>query len=150
MKTHVLGFRVGSVRAAALTQQIDRVLPFEPLMPAPGAPGYVIGLLKSAGRVLAVIDAGKRAFPHEKILEEPRFLLAGAFGGIPAVLAVPEVEGIFDVESFHEPVPDGLPEEMASILGGAVKAGGVDRVLLDVSRMLERDRTDIEVLASGE
>lgn len=150
MSRKVVAFRAGEVKAAAWTEEVERILPMQDLLAAPAAPRHLVGLIRYRSRVLAVLDIRARLFPHEaREAQEPaeaRYLLVGNFGGIPAALAVTDVDGILPAESCEEPDTTGLPPSMRGILAGTVRAGGEDRVLLDLTRFLLGEEPGIQVL----
>ncbi|MCG3195012.1 MAG: hypothetical protein DIJKHBIC_04281 [Thermoanaerobaculia bacterium] len=149
MTGKVVAFRAGKIRAAAWTEEVERILPMEELLPAPAAPEHIIGLVRYRSRVLAVVDVAARLFSRGDA-DELRYLLAGSFGGVPAALAVSEIDGILAAETCDSPDPAGLPNAMKGLLSGAVRAGGEDRVLLDLTRLLEADEAQIVKLARPE
>lgn len=145
----VVAFRAGALSGAAPAEQVERVLPVPPLLPAPGAPAWVIGLLERGGQTRAVVDVARRLAGADEPSEPPRHLLWGSWEGIPAALAVTEVEGVLPVDSEAAALPEGLPAPVRSYLLGAVRTGGTARVLLDVSALLGRDAGEITAAAAS-
>jgi chemotaxis signal transduction protein len=138
-----VAFRAGDVKAAAWTEEVERILPMQDLLAAPAAPPHVLGLLRYQGRVLVVVDVTRRLFVEGGTSSKALYLLAGTFGGIPAALAVTDVEGILPAESFDAPEPSALPVSMRGLLAGAVRAGGEERVLIDLTRFLEGEEATV-------
>ncbi len=134
----VVAFRAAGVACAADPADVERILRAGDLLPAPGAPGWIAGLVSGPRGLLAVVDVGRRLFP-EREAPAPRDLLAGTFDGLPVALGADEVEGILAVESVEAPPPEGFAPSVSGCLKGVVVAGGQRRLLLDV-----------RVLASGE
>jgi chemotaxis signal transduction protein len=140
----VLAFRVAGVACAADPTDVEKILRPGRLLPAPGAPDWIAGLVAGPRGLLAVIDVGRRLFPTREG-KAPRDLLAGTFDGVPAALGADEVEGILPVSSFEGAPLEGLPACVAACLKGIVVAGGERRLLLDVRRLVRRWEVEAEV-----
>jgi chemotaxis signal transduction protein len=131
----VVAFRAGGVACAADPADVERILRPASLLPAPGAPSWIAGLVSGPRGLLAVVDVGRRLFPGRDT-PGPRDLLAGTFDGIPAALGAEVVEGILTVDGAEGLPPEGLAPAVADCLKGVVVAGGEKRVLLDVRRLV--------------
>lgn len=131
----VVAFRAGGVACAADPADVERILRPASLLPAPGAPSWIAGLVSGPRGLLAVVDVGRRLFPGRDT-PGPRDLLAGTFDGIPAALGAEVVEGILTVDGDEGLPPEGLAPVVADCLKGVVVAGGERRVLLDVRRLV--------------
>ena len=134
----VVAFRAGGVACAADPADVEWILAAGGLLPAPGAPPWIAGLVSGPRGLLAVVDVGRRLFPSREGAA-PRYLLAGAFDGVAVALGADEVEGILAVDGVESLPPEGLTPAVSSCLKGVVVAGGERRLLLDV-----------RLLASGE
>ena len=130
----VVAFRAGGVSCAADPADVERILRPAGLLPAPGAPPWIAGLVAGPRGLLAVVDVGRRLFPARPG-PPPRDLLAGLFDGVPVALGADEVEGILPVEGAEEPPPEGFAPSVPLCLKGVVRAGGERRLLLDVRRL---------------
>ncbi|MBK9964687.1 MAG: chemotaxis protein CheW [Holophagales bacterium] len=84
----VLAFRVAGVACAADPTDVEKILRPGRLLPAPGAPDWIAGLVAGPRGLLAVIDVGRRLFPTREG-KAPRDLLAGTFDGFRALGAGP-------------------------------------------------------------
>lgn len=142
--SRVLAFRAAGVACAADPADVEKILRPGLLLPAPGAPDWIAGLVAGPRGFLAVIDVGRRLFPTREG-KAPRDLLAGTFDGVPAALGADEVEGILPVASFEGTPAEGLPACVAACLKGIVVAGGERRLLLDVRRLVAGDGEVAEV-----
>jgi chemotaxis signal transduction protein len=131
----VVAFRAAGVACAADPADVERILRPASLLPAPGAPPWIAGLVSGPRGLLAVIDVGRRLFPAREGAP-PRDLLAGTFDGVAVALGADEVEGILPVEAFDAPVPEGLASAVSDCLKGVVVVGGERRLLLDVARLV--------------
>jgi len=136
--SRILAFRAAGVAFAADPADVERILRPERLLPAPGAPSWIAGLVAGPRGLLAVVDVGRRLFPSVEG-KAPRDLLAGTFDGVPAALGADEMEGILPVASAEGTPPEGLPSCVAACLKGVVLAGGERRLLLDVRRLVAGD-----------
>lgn len=136
--SRVLAFRAAGVACAADPADVERILRPDGLLPAPGAPEWIAGLVAGPRGLLAVVDVGRRLFPSREG-SPPRDLLAGTFDGVPAALGADEVEGILTVVSFEGMPPEGLGGGVADCLKGVVLAGGERRLVLDVRRLVAGD-----------
>ena len=143
----VVAFRAAGVPCAADPAQVERILRPAALLPAPGAPPWIAGLVSGPRGLLVVVDVGRRLFPS-RATSPARDLLAGTFDGLPAALAADEVEGILPVEGEEPPPPEGLPEAVADCLRGVVVAGGERRLLLDVRRLMAGETAVLAQIAS--
>lgn len=146
--SRVLAFRAAGVACAADPADVERILRPGRLLPAPGAPAWIAGLVAGPRGLLAVIDVGRRLFPS-LAGKVPRDLLAGTFDGIPAALGADEVEGILPVASCELPPPEGFASGVAAFLKGVVLAGGERRLLLDVRRLVAADEGKVAEVAEG-
>lgn len=131
----VVAFRAAGVPCAADPADVERILRPPSLLPAPGAPRWVAGLVSGPRGLLVVVDVGRRLFPDRETTV-PRDLLAGTFDGVPVALGADEVEGILPVEETECPPPEGLAPAVAACLKGVVVAGAERRLLLDVRRLV--------------
>lgn len=143
--TRILAFRAAGVACAADPADVEKILRPGRLLPAPGAPVWIAGLVEGPRGLLAVIDVGRRLFPALPG-RVPRDLLAGGFDGVPAALGADEVEGILPVESGEALPPEGLASCVATCLKGVVVAGGERRLLLDVRRLVAGEGEVVEVV----
>ena len=141
--SRVLAFRAAGVACAADPADVERILRPGKLLPAPGAPAWIAGLVVGPRGLLAVIDVGRRLFPSIEG-KVPRDLLAGTFDGVPAALGADEVEGILPVASCEGIPREGLAPCVSACLKGVVVTGGERRLLLDVRRLVAGD---VEVAA---
>ncbi len=130
----VVAFRAGGVACAADPADVERILAPGELLPAPGAPPWIAGLVSGPRGLLAVVDVGRRLFPSREGAA-PRYLLAGSFDGVAVALGADEVEGILPVEGSLGPPPEGMAPGVSACLSGVVLAGGERRLLLDVRRL---------------
>lgn len=145
---HVVAFRAGAVLAAAPADQVERILPAVPLLPAPDGPDWLLGLLATGPEVLSVVDVARRLFRGQGDPGPSPHFLAVRWEGVPAVLAVTEVEGVVRVEEASVALPEGLPESTRGLFLGAVRAGGAVRVVLDVRALLRGERDALEAAAA--
>lgn len=130
----VVAFRAAGVACAVDPADVERILAPGELLPAPGAPPWIAGLVSGPRGLLAVVDVGRRLFPSREGAA-PRYLLAGAFDGVAVALGADEVEGILAVEGSLGPPPEGMAPGVSACLSGVVLAGGERRLLLDVRRL---------------
>ena len=137
----VVAFRAAGVACAADPADVERILRPATLLPAPGAPSWIAGLVAGPRGLLAVVDVGRRLFAGRET-PPPRDLLAGTFDGVPAALGADEVEGILPVERTEAPPPEGLAPAVSACLKGVVVAGGERRLLLDVRRLVAGEEGD--------
>jgi chemotaxis signal transduction protein len=145
--SRVVAFRAAGVACAADPADVERILRPGALLPAPGAPPWIAGLVAGPRGLLAVLHVGRRLFPSREG-SPPRDLLAGTFDGVAIALGADEVEGILPVEETEAPPPEGLPPTVASCLKGVVVAGGERRLLLDVRRLATEGAADAASAAS--
>lgn len=134
----VVAFRAAGAACAADPADVERILRPGALLPAPGAPPWIAGLVSGPRGLLAVLDVGRRLFPAREGTP-PRDLLAGSFDGVAIALGADEVEGILPVEEAEAPPPEGLPPAVSGCLKGVVVAGGERRLLLDVRRLASEE-----------
>lgn len=134
MTRRVVAFRAAGVACAADPADVERILRPAGLLPAPGAPAWIAGLVPGPRGLLAVLDVGRRLFPSREG-PTPRDLLAGLWEGVPVALGADEVEGILAVEEDEAPPPEGFAPAVSGCFRGVVVAGGERRLLLDVRRL---------------
>lgn len=133
-------FRVGSEEYGLPIVDVSSIIRYEAVTPVPRAPKSVQGVIDLRGRVVPVVDLGKRLFgttfvptPRARIIvtETP----AGAVG--LAVDAASEVATFAEEQMM--PAPEAaLPKEMVEAFAAVVHLEGRLIILLDLERVLPR------------
>lgn len=138
-------FRVGTEEYGLPIGCVSSIIRYETVTPVPRAPASVQGVIDLRGRVVPVVDLGKRLFgtvfeptPAARIIVTETS--AGAVG-----LAV---DGASEVSSFTEDrmmaAPEAaLPREMVDAFEAVVHLDGRLIILLDLERVLPRAEYDL-------
>lgn len=151
----IVTFRIGRDLFGVPIANVERVLGYGRARRIPGSADWIVGVIDYDGRVVPVVDLGRRFGMQDGAPSAPtRVMVLSACGdwmaiGVDAVLDVRGVEG------------DGLERPPAALQGGSMDATlGMARrgdelvVVLDVSRLLaaadtERAGTGDAITAAG-
>jgi purine-binding chemotaxis protein CheW len=138
-------FRVGSEEYGLPIVNVSSIIRYETVTPVPRAPVSVQGVIDLRGRVVPVVDLGKRLFgttleptPRARIIvtETP----SGAVG--LAVDAASEV-ATFAADQMMAAPEAALPREMVDAFEAVVHLEGRLIILLDLERVLPRAEYDL-------
>jgi purine-binding chemotaxis protein CheW len=145
-------FRVGTEEYGLPIVNVSSIIRYETVTPVPRAPASVQGVIDLRGRVVPVVDLGKRLFgttldptPRARIIvtETP----AGAVG--LAVDAASEV-ATFQTDQMMAAPEAALPRDMVDAFEAVVHLDGRLIILLDLERVLPRAEYDLTATETQE
>ena len=138
-------FHVGSEEYGLPIGCVSSIIRYETVTPVPRAPASVQGVIDLRGRVVPVVDLGKRLFgtpfdpsPSARIIVTETS--AGAVG--LAVDAASEVAAFMPDQMMAAPEA-ALPREMVDAFEAVVHLDGRLIILLDLERVLPRAEYDL-------
>jgi purine-binding chemotaxis protein CheW len=142
--SRVVVFRLAGRRYALPLVAVERIVRAVEVVPLPGAPLVVLGLIDMGGRVLPVINLRRRFGLHEREIEVSDQFLIAQTARRPVVLVIDEVEGVVECDPSaivpSEPIAPGLQlfEGVAILKDGLVLIHDLTRLLsLDEMHALE-------------
>lgn len=140
-------FHVGSEEYGLPIARVSSIIRYETVTPVPRAPRSVQGVIDLRGRVIPVVDLGKRLFGTDfEPLPRSRIIVTESDGGAIGLA----VDGASEVASFG---PDDMMETPAAALApdiadafeAVVHLGERLVILLDLDRILPRAEYEIPV-----
>lgn len=145
-------FRVGAEEYGLPIGCVSSIIRYETVTPVPRAPLSVQGVIDLRGRVVPVVDLGKRLFgsvfeptPRARIIVTETS--AGAVG--LAVDAASEVAA-FTPDRMMAAPEAALPREMIDAFEAVVHLDGRLIILLDLERVLPRAEYDLSIADTSE
>ncbi len=145
-------FRVGSEEYGLPIGHVSSIIRYETVTPVPRAPASVQGVIDLRGRVVPVVDLGKRLFgttldptAHARIIvtETP----SGAVG--LAVDAASEV-ATFEPEQMMPAPEAALPRDLVEAFEAVVHLEGRLVILLDLERVLPKAEYELSSTDTSE
>lgn len=138
-------FRVGPEDYGLTISRVSSIIRYESVTPVPRAPRAVQGVIDLRGRVIPIVDLGKRLFGTDmEPTPRSRIIVTETDNG-PVGLAV---DGASEVATFAPdemmPAPAvALPADVVDAFEGVVHLGDRLVVLLDLDRILPRAEYDL-------
>lgn len=145
-------FHVGSEEYGVPISRVSSIIRYEEVTPVPRAPAAVQGVIDLRGRVIPVVDLGKRLFGTAFVPKAgARIIVAEAEGGSVGL----SVDAANEVAAFR-------PEDLMPAPAAALPADIVDAfeavvhheqrliILLDLDRILPRAEYELEGLKTPE
>ena len=126
---------LGDRGIAVSTGQVDSVVDIRDVVPVPGAPDYIKGLVALRSRVATVIDTARVLGLPTSQAPGARAIITKVDGHLYA-LAVDRMDDVSDVTV--EPVPPGLAvaQTWRRLATGLVNVGGEPILALDLERLI--------------
>jgi purine-binding chemotaxis protein CheW len=133
-------FRIGAEEYGLPIAKVSSIIRYEPATPVPRAPEAIEGVINLRGRVVPVVNLGKRLFGTTfEPTPRSRIVVAEADGG-PVGLAVDAASEVatVDADAVMAPPETALTSETAEAFEGVVHYDGRLIILLDLDRALPR------------
>jgi len=133
-------FRAGSEEFGLPISRVSSIIRFETVTPVPRAPGGVLGVIDLRGRVIPIVDLGRKLFGTRfEPLSRSRIIVAEGTDG-PVGLAV---DGASEVATFAPddlmPAPAGaVAPDISDAFEAVVHLGTRLIILLDLDRILPK------------
>lgn len=120
--------------------QVQEVLRVSEIVPVPGAPDYVTGIINLRGSVVTVIDTRKRfGLPEKAADEQTRIVIIESMGQVIGML----VDGVAEVIDLYrskiETAPNVGNEESSRFIQGVFSNEGTLLILIDVDKLLTNE-----------
>ena len=138
-------FRAGTEEYGLPISRVSSIIRFETVTPVPRAPRGVLGVIDLRGRVIPIVDLGRKLFGTSfEPLPRSRIIVTESDDG-PVGLAV---DGASEVATFVQddlmPAPSGaVAPDIADAFEAVVHLGERLIILLDLDRILPRAEFDI-------
>jgi purine-binding chemotaxis protein CheW len=125
---------VGSNSVAIPADRVEAVLRIDAVVPVPGAPAMVRGLVSIRSRVLVLIDSAMVA--GEEVDAPANYMAIVGLGGHSYALAL---DGVHDVVELHgfTPIPAAMTAGWQKIASQVVDHGGDLILEIDLDRLVE-------------
>jgi purine-binding chemotaxis protein CheW len=162
-KLHIVTFRVGSSLLGVRIELVKEIHKTLDVTRVPGAPDIFLGMVNLRGKIVTVIDMNEAlGQPDEATSENPKLLilkttseLLGVKGGDRVAvelgyenedsvgLYIDNIEETIVVENdMIRSTPSNLDEQKRALITGVIKQGDELILLLNVTRVLTRCRTN--------
>jgi purine-binding chemotaxis protein CheW len=138
-------FRCGTEEYGLPISRVSSIIRYETVTPVPRAPRAVQGVIDLRGRVIPVVDLGKRLFGHDfDPMPRSRIIVTESDGGEIGLA----VDGASEVATFSPddmmPAPAAaVSPEIADAFEAVVHLGDRLVILLDLDRILPRAEYEI-------
>lgn len=136
---HIVVFRLNGTLFALDIRSVQEIVQQSDIVPVPGAPPFILGIVNLRGRIMAVVDTkrllGIGATPADKVL-----VMVAQLGEHLVGFTVDAVEQVTRIApDMVEPVGDLVASEEARRLEGVLKLDGKLVLLLDAARLLDEE-----------
>lgn len=127
--------------------QVQEVLRYTEIVPVPGAPNFVLGIIHLRGNVLTVIDTRKRfGLNPAEINEQTRIIIIESKKQVIGILVDSVAEVVYLNSSEIEIAPNVGNEASSQYLQGVCNRNNQLLILIDLDKLLTDDEwQEIEV-----
>jgi chemotaxis signal transduction protein len=148
LATQLVGFDAGEGRFVVPTASVVSVISSVPPTPLPEQPGWLAGAAAVGGQVLMVLEPDRflGATSRQAELDGRATLIVISDGTAEIAMLVDRLAPVDSSATSVEPLPDGTPDRVASVIRGVV--GG--RHLLDVAGLVTAIRTALQPSANSD
>ncbi len=131
-------FRLGSEEYGLPIAKVSSLIRYEPATPIPRAPAIVEGVINLRGRVIPVVNLGRKFFDADFApTAASRIIVAEGDGGLVGLMVDEANEVMSVMDDAILPAPEAvLTRETAEAFEGVVRYDGRLIVLLDLDRAL--------------
>ena len=145
---HIVGFRVGREMYGVPIHLILEIVRVPEITAVPDAPEYIEGVINLRGKIVSIMDLRKRFGEKQVVGGRHNRILVMEMQGRLAGLIVDGASEVMKIPAGEvEPPPPVFQESGLQCITGVAKHGGRLVVLLDMSKLLQRE---IKGLPSGE
>jgi purine-binding chemotaxis protein CheW len=139
-------FELGTETYGLDISAVHEIIRMQPITKVPKAPFYVEGVINLRGRVIPVIDIGKR-FGFEKTENDKnnRIVVINVQDTTLGIIVDAVTEVIRVPEDSIDPVSDIVTAGESDYLQGIAKIGDKMIILLDLDKLLSRDRELVDI-----
>ncbi len=138
-QTELLAFRLGEEDYVVMVEQVREVLRLWHVTPVPNAAGHVLGVTVLRGKVLPVIDLGRRLGLAPSVQDERCRIVVVSPSDEEAGLLVDRVMGVLRIPpDAIRPAPETIEQGAgAEFLQGIIRSEEKLYILLDLEKVLE-------------
>lgn len=130
-------FRLGNETYGINVMQVQEVLRYTDIAPAPGAPIYVLGIINLRGNVVTVIDTCQRfGLPPIEVTDNTRIVIIEADQQVIGILVDSVAEVVYLRSSEIESAPNVGNDESAKFIQGVANRNGELLILVDLNKLL--------------
>jgi len=143
---HLVCFRMGKETFGADIFAVREIVRVPEITHVPGAPSFVLGVINLRGRIISVVDLGKRlGLSATAPGPSSRILVVNLNGVVVGFLVDAATEVLKLAEDAVEPTPEVSAAVNANYLDGVGKVGGRLILLLDLEKVLSSSqRAELE------
>jgi purine-binding chemotaxis protein CheW len=148
---HIVGFRVGRETYGVPIKLILEIVRVPEITAVPDAPDHIEGVINLRGKIVSIIDLRKRF--REKQITHSRHnrILIMELGGRLAGLVVDGASEVMKIPATDiEPPPAGFQDSGLQCVTGVAKYGGRLVVLLDITKLLQREVQGLQAAIKAE
>jgi purine-binding chemotaxis protein CheW len=148
---HIVGFRVGRETYGVPIKLILEIVRVPEITAVPDAPDHIEGVINLRGKIVSIIDLRKRF--REKQITQSRHnrILIMELGGRLAGLVVDGASEVMKIPATDiEPPPAGFQDSGLQCVTGVAKFGGRLVVLLDITKLLQREVQGLQAAGKAE
>jgi purine-binding chemotaxis protein CheW len=148
---HIVGFRVGRETYGVPIKLILEIVRVPEITAVPDAPDHIEGVINLRGKIVSIIDLRKRF--REKQITHSRHnrILIMELGGRLAGLVVDGASEVMKIPATDiEPPPAGYQDSGLQCVTGVAKYGGRLVVLLDITKLLQREVQGLQAAIRAE
>jgi purine-binding chemotaxis protein CheW len=148
---HIVGFRVGRETYGVPIKLILEIVRVPEITAVPDAPDHIEGVINLRGKIVSIIDLRKRF--REKQITHSRHnrILIMELGGRLAGLVVDGASEVMKIPATDiEPPPAGFQDSGLQCVTGVAKFGGRLVVLLDITKLLQREVQGLQAAIRAE
>jgi purine-binding chemotaxis protein CheW len=146
---HMVGFSVGKEEFCVDILKVQEIIRMMEITNIPNAPGFVEGIINLRGKVIPIIDFGKRCNVHggNEVDESHRRIVVVAIGEKTVGLVVDKVSQVIKLEEEQiSSTPSVAKGYNSEFISGVGKSGDKLLIILDLEKLFsqgELDRIDI-------
>jgi purine-binding chemotaxis protein CheW len=134
-------FELGTETYGLDISAVHEIIRMQPITKVPKAPFYVEGVINLRGRVIPVIDIGKRfGFEKTENAKNNRIVVINVQDTTLGIIVDAVTEVIRVPEDSIDPVSDIVTAGESDYLLGIAKLGDKMIILLDLDKLLSKDR----------
>ncbi len=142
---HMVGFSVGNQEFCVDILKVQEIIRMMEITKIPNAPEFVEGVINLRGKVIPIIDFGKRCNLHSEAGgdESHKRIVVVAIGEKTVGIVVDKVSQVIKLEAEQiSSTPDVVKGYNSDFISGVGKSGDKLLILLDIDRLLKQDELD--------
>ena len=145
---HIVGFRVGRETYGVPIKLILEIVRVPEITAVPDAPDHIEGVINLRGKIVSIIDLRKRFREKNIIQSRHNRILIMELQGRLAGLVVDGASEVMKIPATEiEPPPAGFQDGGLQCVTGVAKHGGRLVVLLDITKLLQREVQGLQAAA---